>query len=259
VTSAGEIPAVGDFNGDARDDAITYNAAGQGVVSLSAGSYFNGATVWGYVTSSGEIPAAGDFNGDGRDDAITFAPGGYAAVSTSAGGSFAPAATWSGSAPWGDIPGGFQTFAWHRTFRDGDFDSACNPGASSTICSGSDNCPTLYNPDQANADADAQGDACDADDDGDGVLDGADLCPQDFDPCGSVSGDVDCDGGIDSVDALKVLRGAAGLPDAGSCLPDSGDVNCSGTVTATDALALLRHAAGLPVSLPPSCPPIGSP
>src|SRR3990170_3865592 len=39
----------------------------------------------------------------------------------------------------------------------------------------------------------------------------------------------------------------------------SGDVNCGGAVDAVDALLILRHVAGLPVSLPPGCPPIGVP
>ncbi len=41
----------------------------------------------------------------------------------------------------------------------------------------SDNCPATANTDQANADGDAQGNACDADDDNDGVPDAADKCP----------------------------------------------------------------------------------
>ncbi len=40
-----------------------------------------------------------------------------------------------------------------------------------------DNCPLVDNPDQANADGDAEGDACDNDDDDDGLDDGADNCP----------------------------------------------------------------------------------
>jgi hypothetical protein len=160
--------------------------------------------------------------------------------------------------PWGQIPGGFQSFAWHKIFRDTDFDRACNPGATSSLCAGSDNCIGTYNPDQLNFDGDAEGDACDADDDGDGVPDLSDACQLDSDPCGSVSGDVDCDGGIDSVDALKVLRGAAGLPNPGGCFAGYGDVNCSGAITAVDALVLLRHVAALPITLPLGCPAIGT-
>ena len=44
------------------------------------------------------------------------------------------------------------------------------------IKDGSDNCPSVGNQDQANHDADLQGDACDPDDDNDGVPDPADNC-----------------------------------------------------------------------------------
>lgn len=39
-----------------------------------------------------------------------------------------------------------------------------------------DNCPELFNPDQADNDADGQGNSCDADDDNDGRLDSSDNC-----------------------------------------------------------------------------------
>lgn len=70
-----------------------------------------------------------------------------------------------------------------------------------------DNCPNVWNQDQADTDADGQGNACDADDDNDGVLDGSDNCP--YWPNSSQvlpswplpAGDADCDGFPDTVNA----------------------------------------------------------
>ena len=56
------------------------------------------------------------------------------------------------------------------TFEDGDSD---NDGVSDDL----DNCPNVANPDQADADGDGVGDACEADRDGDGVSDDDDNCP----------------------------------------------------------------------------------
>ncbi len=69
-------------------------------------------------------------------------------------------------------------------------------------------------------------------------------------------GDVDCDSDVDSVDALLVLRDAAGLPHQGGCAA-AGDVDCDGDEDTVDALFILRHVAALPTSLPQGCGPIG--
>lgn len=56
-------------------------------------------------------------------------------------------------------------------------------------CEGADNCQGLPNPDQLDHDGDGRGDACDEDDDGDGVPDLSDACPllfekSELDACG---------------------------------------------------------------------------
>jgi len=45
------------------------------------------------------------------------------------------------------------------------------------VANQADNCPTVANPGQTNTDGDGHGEACDADDDNDGVADGTDNCP----------------------------------------------------------------------------------
>lgn len=60
--------------------------------------------------------------------------------------------------------------------------------------------------------------------------------------------------GLDSVDALQILRAVAGLP---ACTADIADADCNGSLTAADALAVLRYIAGLPPNVPSGCPPLG--
>ncbi|MCW5631797.1 MAG: VCBS repeat-containing protein [Rubrivivax sp.] len=81
----GEIPLVGDFNGDGKHDIVTFVqkeqkfADGSPIgpapvwVSISNGSKFQTSSIWHkFFSLKGEIPLVGDFNGDGKDDIITF-------------------------------------------------------------------------------------------------------------------------------------------------------------------------------------------
>ncbi|MFC4014115.1 DUF2961 domain-containing protein [Nonomuraea purpurea] len=73
-----EIPAVGDFDGDGKDDIATFTRGDSGDVwvALSTGSGFAGARKWHDRFAIGqEIPAVGDFDGDGKDDIATFTRG----------------------------------------------------------------------------------------------------------------------------------------------------------------------------------------
>ncbi|NRQ35807.1 VCBS repeat-containing protein [Nonomuraea sp. NN258] len=93
---SGEIPAVGDFDGDGKDDIATFTrGAGADVyVALSTGTSFGASSRWHADFAPGaEFPAVGDVNGDGKDDLIVFTQGAsadvYVALST--GTSFGPA------------------------------------------------------------------------------------------------------------------------------------------------------------------------
>jgi len=89
-----EIPMVGDFNGDGKDDLATLlrdtganTARGDVFVALSTGTGFGPGVKWhDWFCIGNEIPLAGDFNGDGKDDLATFTRGSagdvYVAVST---------------------------------------------------------------------------------------------------------------------------------------------------------------------------------
>lgn len=79
-----------------------------------------------------------------------------------------------------------------------------------------DNCPAVANPDQANADGDAEGDACDSDDDNDGTADAGDCRPLDAsihpaaaDEPGGDLADSNCDG-IDGVVSGAVFVSTTG-------------------------------------------------
>ncbi len=79
-----ERPAVGDFDGDGRDDIVTFvgGTSGDVYVSLSNGAAFvqDGWRWHDNFAVGTEIAGTGDVNGDGRDDVVTFTRGSAADV-----------------------------------------------------------------------------------------------------------------------------------------------------------------------------------
>jgi hypothetical protein len=73
--------AMGDFNGDGRDDIVQFNRtvgpAGDVYVRLASGSSFEAPQLWHttFGVYSNQITKVGDFNGDGFDDIIVFTRG----------------------------------------------------------------------------------------------------------------------------------------------------------------------------------------
>ncbi|MFV2116062.1 DUF2961 domain-containing protein [Micromonospora sp. LOL_025] len=74
-----ELPAVGDVDGDGRDDVVTFTrgTTGDVFVSLSDGTRFveDGWKWHDSLALGDQLPALGDVDGDGRDDVVTFARG----------------------------------------------------------------------------------------------------------------------------------------------------------------------------------------
>ena len=65
-----------------------------------------------------------------------------------------------------------------------------------------------------------------------------------------VTGDANCSGGVNSIDAALVLQLVAGLLPTLSC-EENADTNEDGTVNSIDATLILQHIVGLLPTLPP--------
>lgn len=85
-----------------------------------------------------------------------------------------------------------------------------------------DNCPAVANADQLNTDGDAQGNACDSDDDNDGVLDVNDPYP--LDPT-RPNADADGDGVVDASDNCPAVFNADQLDTDGDAQGDACDID----------------------------------
>jgi len=113
--------------------------------------------------------------------------------------------------------------------------NACEPDTDGDgVIDDVDNCDNADNPDQQDSDGDGTGDACDTDDDNDGVLDGPDNCDT---VANSAQTDTDGDGAGDACDTDDDGDGVLDGPDNCDLVANSAqtDTDGDGTGDACDA------------------------
>jgi len=130
-------------------------------------------------------------------------------------------------------------FGGEYTCIDSDGDWYGDPGHPENTCD-LDNCPDVYNPDQADSDVDGVGDLCDncvdvynpdqTDSDGDQI----------GDACDHICGDVDASGAVDIDDVVYLIAYIFAGGPAPAPL-ESGDADCSGGVDIDDAVYIIGY------------------